>query len=150
MLPYPLIYPQMTQMTQMEDKAFTQAERALSEQYRVKTRVAVPPSSSRHEVLEPAAAARRQGGNGWGAAVQRHCVLRGGKFNQQAALALALCAGTCGDRPEPQPPSGAAVLRQLPALELEQASLLFQHAAQDSRSAVNRKYFSVAGAADTA
>ena len=35
-LPYPLIYPQMAQMArmaQMDDKALTQAERALSEQY---------------------------------------------------------------------------------------------------------------------
>ena len=32
-LPYPLIYPQMAQMAQMDDKAFTQAERALSELY---------------------------------------------------------------------------------------------------------------------
>ena len=37
-LPYPLIYPQMAQMAQMDDKALTQAERALSEQYWVKTR----------------------------------------------------------------------------------------------------------------
>ena len=33
MLPYPLIYPQMAQMAQMENKALTQAGRALSEQY---------------------------------------------------------------------------------------------------------------------
>ena len=37
-LPYPLIYPQMAQMAQMDDKAFTQAERTLPEQYWVKTR----------------------------------------------------------------------------------------------------------------
>ena len=33
-LPYPLIYPQMAQM---DDKALTQVERALSEQYWTKT-----------------------------------------------------------------------------------------------------------------